>query len=118
MSGEQRLAVHARPIPYKANQRPTALVLIRRVYDLVHTLLWALGAATLVWILVNLPALSEARTRAEAQRAEGIDAENHSYCEKWGMKAGTHAHTICVLDLQELRAGHERRLAEDADGFL
>ena len=117
MSGEQRLAVRPRSIAGKT-QRVGVMALIRKAYHLAHVFLWALGAATIVWVLINLPALSEARTRAEAQRAEEIDAENHSYCEKWGMKAGTHAHTICVLDLQELRASHERHLAEDAEGLL
>jgi len=35
------------------------------------------------------------------------------YCEKWGMKTGTHEHTLCTLDLQEIRAHEGARIASD-----
>jgi hypothetical protein len=29
------------------------------------------------------------------------------------LAAGTHEHTLCTMDLQEIRARHEQRLADD-----
>jgi len=35
------------------------------------------------------------------------------YCEKWGMKAATHEHALCTLDLQKIRDKVEQRIADD-----
>ena len=55
----------------------------------------------------------EARATLERQRAQQIVEENKFYCEKWGMRAGTHEHTLCTLDLQAIRATAEQRIADD-----
>ena len=85
----------------------------RRIYHTVHVALWALLAAWVVIMISNLSNASKARATAERQRAQEISEENRLYCEKWGMKAGTHEHTVCTLDLQEIRAKVERRIADD-----
>jgi len=51
--------------------------------------------------------------RAESMRALKIAAENRSYCEKWGMKQGTHEHALCTIDLQELRTSIARDLSDE-----
>jgi len=78
---------------------------VRCIYDWVESALWALLAAFVLYFLVFLaPALPEIARRAESIRALNVAAENRSYCERWGMKQGTQAHTLCTSDLQELRA--------------
>jgi hypothetical protein len=84
-----------------------------RLYSLVHTALWAGLAVWLAILLNSLPKMSEARAVAERQRAQELIAENHFYCRKWGLVAGTHEHTICTMDVQEIRAKHEKRLTDD-----
>jgi hypothetical protein len=85
----------------------------RRIYHTVHAGLWALLGAWVIVMLANLPNLSKTRAKAERQRAQEIAEENRLYCEKWGMKAGTHEHTLCTLDLQEIRAKVQQRIADD-----
>jgi hypothetical protein len=46
-------------------------------------------------------------------RALKIAAENRSYCEKWGMKSGTHEHALCTIDLRQLRKSVERDLSDE-----
>jgi hypothetical protein len=86
---------------------------IRRLYEIAHTTLWALPAAWAAIMIMNIPYMVEARAVVERQRALEIFAENRMYCEKWGMKAGTHEHTLCTLDLQEIRAKVEQYIADD-----
>ena len=92
--------------PYSRKRAP-------RLYGIVHTALWA-GLALWLAILVNsLPKISEARAIAERQRAQELIAENRFYCTKWGLAVGTHEHTLCTMDVQEIRTKHEKRLADD-----
>jgi hypothetical protein len=87
--------------------------LMPRLYSIAYTALWAGLAICLAMVLNSLPKLSQARAVAERQQAQELIAENHFYCTKWGLVAGTHAHTLCTMDVQEIRAKHEMRLAED-----
>src|SRR5215467_6753607 len=75
--------------------------------------LWALAAAGAAIMIMYFPRILEARATIERQRAQEITEENRAYCEKWGLKAGTHEHTLFTLDLQEIRAKVEQRIAED-----
>ena len=59
----------------------------------------------------------EARHLAEDQRVRDIAAENEAYCEKWGMRAGSHEFMVCMLDVQEIRARDEQRIADDLGGL-
>ena len=86
---------------------------MQRICYNVHAALWAVAAAFLLVMASNLPRMSEARATAERQRALEISEENRFYCEKWGMKAGTHEHTLCILDLQDIRAKVEQRIDDD-----
>jgi hypothetical protein len=86
---------------------------IRRIYDIVHVALWALVVATVVNMIINIPQISEARRRAELQRVQEISEENRFYCTKWGLRANTHEHLICMMDLDAIRAKVEQRISED-----
>jgi hypothetical protein len=89
-----------------------ALQVVHRMHALVSAALWALFVAVVLWLMLNLPNIMEARQRMERQLARELADENRLYCEKWGMPAGTHEHVLCVMDLQEIRARQEQRLAD------
>jgi hypothetical protein len=88
--------------------------ILHRVYDDAHTALWAVLFASVVMILAFVvPHLPEARATAARQQAAELSAESKFYCEKWGMRPGTHRYTLCTLDLQEIRAKAIQRLTDD-----
>ena len=89
--------------------------IIGLVYDNVHAALWtALCLSLLYFAFVVAPALTAAHERLRRQRLREIGEESKTYCEKWGMVAGTARHLQCTLDLQIIRARVEQRLAEDS----
>jgi len=91
---------------------------IHAIYDNVHAALWALLCAFVVWtVVVVVPKLPAAREKFERVRAQEIAVENKFYCEKWGMPVGTHTHTLCTLDLQQLRAKIAKRMADEWNEF-
>ena len=86
---------------------------VNRIYDNVHAALWAALLVFVLYFAVFVaPKLPEARARAESQRVLEISVEHNFYCEKWGMRAGTLAHTQCMLDLQAFRAKVEQRITD------
>jgi hypothetical protein len=95
------------------NITPATSTVGRRIYDFVHVTLWALLAVWVVIMIIHIPQMSDARATAERHRVLEISAENGFYCEKWGMTPGTHEHTLCTLDLQDIRAKIEQRIADD-----
>ena len=95
------------------NLAPTTWAWVRRITEIAPTVLWALAAAGAAIMITYFPRILEARATIERQRAQEITEENRAYCEKWGLKAGTHEHTLCTLDLQEIRAKVEQRIADD-----
>ena len=91
-----------------------AMAVVRQVYDWVESALWAALLAFVIYFVIHiLPNLPESVRHAESMRALTIAAENHSYCEKWGMRSGTHAHSLCTIDLQQLRKSIQHDLADD-----
>jgi hypothetical protein len=93
--------------------RPYQRKNVPRLYGIVHI---ALGAGLAVWLAIllnSLPRMSEAHAIAERERALAIIGENDFYCTRWGLVSGTHEHTICTMDVQEIRAKHENRLNDD-----
>ena len=56
-------------------------------------------------------------SRSELQRAEALIRTNaiSLYCEKWGMRSGTHEHLICTMDLDAIRAKVEQRIADESN---
>ena len=95
------------------NLAPTTWAWVRRITEIAPTVLWALAVAGAAIMIMYFPRILEARATIERQRAQEITEENRAYCEKWGLKAGTHEHTLCTLDLQEIRAKVEQRIADD-----
>jgi hypothetical protein len=92
------------------------LALAQSVYDTVHLALWATLVAFVLFFLAFIaPRLPEAAARAERLRIQEIAQENEGYCAKWQMGLGTKMHDQCILDLQELRAKVENRLADQLD---
>ncbi len=91
-----------------------AMTVVRKVYDVVESILWA-GLLVFVgyFFIYILPHLPEIRSRAEAIRMSKISSENSFYCEKWGMKPGTHEHALCTMDLQKLRQKIEQEIVDD-----
>jgi hypothetical protein len=89
--------------------------IIHRVYDTVHTALWALAIAGVVFLLLHIPRMREGRAIAEVQRAQEISEENRFYCDKWGMRAGSHEHLICTMDLNHIRQQVEQRIGDDSN---
>ena len=91
------------------------MTVVRMVSDYVESLLWASVLVFVGYFLICIaPNLPEIRSRAESIRLLRISAENSFYCEKWGMKQGTHEHTLCTIDLQQLRKKIEKEFADDA----
>ncbi len=91
------------------------MVIVRQVYDWVESALWAALTAFVLYFLIHiLPDLPENAQRAASLRAASIAAENRSYCEKWGIKPGTHAHAACTMDLQALRRTIAQDIADDS----
>ena len=56
----------------------------------------------------------QVRAGTEQQHA----AENRAYCEKWGMHPGTREHAACTLDLDDMRARHDKRFALGVEGLI
>src|SRR6516164_6485136 len=73
------------------NSAPTTWAWVRRITEIAPTVLWALAAAGAAIMIMYFPRILEARATIERQRAQEITEENRAYCEKWGLKAGTHA---------------------------
>jgi hypothetical protein len=88
--------------------------IIRRVYETVHMALWALLVAGVTFLLLNIPRMQEARAIAEAQQVQQIAEENRFYCEKWGLRVGSHEHVICTMDLVHIRKDVEQRIADES----
>ena len=90
-----------------------AMKIVRQVYDWIEFALWAgLTAFVIYFVIFIAPNVPEIARRAESIRAMNNAAENSSYCEKWGMKRGTHEHTLCAMDLQEFRKKIEQDFAD------
>jgi hypothetical protein len=101
-------------LPFTRYLSRNAWTIIHQIYDTLHMALWALGIAWVMFLLLHIPQMRDARAIAEAQRVLEISQENKLYCEKWGMPAGTHEHITCTMDLDAIRAKVEQRIAEDS----
>lgn len=92
---------------------PRASKTIWIAHGTAYVFLWCLLAAWTAVLLFSIPHISEARAVAERERMQAISAENKFYCEKWGLRANSHEHVICTMDLNEIRARTEESLMED-----
>ena len=95
---------------------PRTWNVVHRVYDGVNAALWGLLCAGVVYFaVVVLPQFPTLQARAEAQALLDLAAENRFYCEKWGMAPGSESYERCAIDLQDIRAKAEQRVAEAVD---
>lgn len=105
-----RSALRETVSPLKSSK---AITVVRIVYEWVESALWAGLTAFLVYFLLYIaPHLPEIRRRIENIRIMQNTAEDSSYCEKWGMKRGTHEHTLCTMDLKEIRQKIEQDFSD------
>jgi hypothetical protein len=88
------------------------MTIIQRVYRAANMGLWALGVAFTLFLLLHIPQMRDARATAKARLEQEISEENRSYCEKWGLKANTHEHVICTMDLVRIRKETEQRIGD------
>ncbi len=90
--------------------------LLRAVYDEVHSALWAMLIAFLIYFAAFMaPKISEQRAAAEWTRLQQIVAKTEAYCAKWRMGPGTAMHSECLSDLRQLRADIENEFAAEAE---
>jgi hypothetical protein len=83
---------------------------VRRVYDNVEAALWATLLAFVIYFIVfTLPNMRKISEQNEIAQLQEIAAEKASYCEKFGMKAGTDKYNQCLLDLEEFRTNMSDR---------
>ena len=55
---------------------------------------------------------------AERFKAEQIQQEDRTYCEKFRMPPGSESFAACATDLTEIRQRHRDRIAAEAAGVL
>ena len=88
--------------------------LVGDIYDTVHMALWSLLITFVIFFCVfTLPRMPQLRAEMQAKRILDLQAENRSYCEKWGFAHGTQKHAACILDLEELRAKIDQRASDE-----
>ena len=94
--------------------RPSRLIkFVVRAYNEVELALWAsLVAFVIFFCAFILPGMPAGIEKAQRERDREVAEENIAYCTKWGKESGTHEHVLCTIDLQELRANIQKRLAE------
>jgi hypothetical protein len=73
--------------------------------------------ALLAFIWWDTYTAAKARAVLGQQRNVEMAFESRTFCEKWGMPAGTKRYDTCVADIETIRARHEKRVMEDF-GFL
>ena len=92
--------------PYPFNKRRIVL----RVYRILRFIVGGIVAA---WALLAILIILESPSwRVEAQQhfADEISDESRHYCTKWGFAIGTHAYSLCVIDLAEIRRSEDDRV--------
>jgi hypothetical protein len=74
-----------------------------------------LFAFVVYFITFVLPKLPEIQAQQARVRAEEVDAENASLCEKLSIKRGTDKFNQCLLDVGEFRWKVEKRASDEID---
>jgi hypothetical protein len=86
--------------------------------EMLRMALWGICGALAVLAFAMIQKAPEVRAATQDRNAAEIAQENQTYCEKWGMRAGTREHAACTLDLDTIRANEAKRLAVDMQGLL
>lgn len=94
------------------------LVFAQKIYDTVHTALWAvLTACVLYFICFALPKVPEIHRELEMRQASEIAMEDEFYCSKLGMAKGSQRHNECLFYIGEFRSKVEKRVMDSSDFF-
>jgi hypothetical protein len=80
-----------------------------------HFALGGVVSAFAIYAIFQAPATLRA---AERFKAEQIQVEDRTYCEKFGMSPGSERFATCAADLMEIRRRHGDSLAAEAVGLL
>jgi hypothetical protein len=72
---------------------------------------WTIPLAALA-LLLSIPFWQAAIINAERTAMQEIDYEDSTLCAKFGFAAGSDKYAACMLDLLDLRHGHERLMAD------
>jgi hypothetical protein len=89
------------------------MMIVRVVYDWIEFASWAGLTAFVIFFAIYMALHApEIARRAEIIRIMNNEAEDRAYCEKWGLKRGTHAHSLCAMDLRQFRHDIERDFAD------
>jgi hypothetical protein len=76
----------------------------------------AIGLSALLILYANLGVVPA--TGLAAQQRDAVQREHRAFCERHGMPVGTHQHSLCLIDLFEMRQREDERLREAVGGFL
>lgn len=90
-----------------------AAVLRQTHWNVELALFSMLIAGLVLFVVLVLPRMPQARAKYEAERAAQIEAEHDFYCRRWRMTRGSEIYRGCMADLQRFRRSVEKQLAED-----
>ena len=99
------------PVVRRTN-RPSAL---RWLYNQVHLVLLAFGAALLIVLVMDLPDIHKRAQDAKIERANDFQHLYQFYCIQIGMKTSSPEFERCLGDLEELSKSIVLRMAKDAE---
>ncbi len=84
--------------------------------DALSAALWACALVMAVFAAYILsPFGARDRDDARERMSAEIRMESRTFCEKFGMPAGTEQHLQCVLELDKIRENQDRRTGALAD---
>ncbi len=66
--------------------------------------LWAVVLATAVVAIDFIQLASAAQSESELRNTQKLAFENSDLCARRGLRAGTHEHLLCTMDLNAIRA--------------
>ena len=84
-----------------------------RVHKTIELGLWLMIAFMAAGALHVILHIKEIHANAANAEAAAIQAENRSFCERYGLKAPNVVFFRCTHDLDVVRANQARRLSED-----
>jgi hypothetical protein len=96
------MTISTTAVPISRDEKKMALLIVAIVVMLI--------GAGLVFIEYRAAPIRAAA--AQALAAE-LAAESKAFCEKYGIRAGTPAHTSCVADVQAIRDSQAERINRD-----
>jgi len=75
-------------------------------------------AMLLLFAITTFPKMQAAGLNLQRERAATIDAENRAVCGRLKFGVNTDEFAACAHELNEVRAHHEQRFIDDAQGLF